>query len=56
MKYDEEHKVKKIKHRPNQKGVGMRTLNEHDADSYEDYLSSGYDSEDDDDNRQILRD
>lgn len=27
--------VKRAKHRPNQPGVGMRILNEHDADSFE---------------------
>jgi len=54
MRYDEEEKKasKKPKHRPNQRGVGMRTLNEHDADSYQDYLS-GNDEPDDD--QELLR-
>jgi len=36
----EDKKLKKLKHRPNQKGVGMRTLNEHDADSYDEYFNA----------------
>jgi hypothetical protein len=43
----EDKKLKKLKHRPNQKGVGMRTLNEHDADSYDEYMKNV--EEDDDD-------
>lgn len=35
---NEDKKPKKVKHRPNQRGVGMRTLNEHDADSYDEYI------------------
>lgn len=34
MRYEDEDKklTKRTKHRPNQPGVGMRILNEHDAD------------------------
>lgn len=51
MKYDEEEKKlnkKKLKHRPNRPGEGMRTLNEHDADSYDDFMKGEepYDDQD----------
>lgn len=43
----EDKKLKKPKHRPNQKGVGMRTLNEHDADSYDEYMKNVEDDDED---------